>query len=261
MGKQPVMDLQRLSEEVARDPASPAFLPLAQSYRRQGRYDAAIQLCIRALARNPSHLEGHVLLAQLYLESGDQERAGDEWSIVLRLDPDHFEAHRGLGFYWLDRGRREEARAHLERAAALRPDDTVVQGALSLLADGGGEAPGQVFAPILQGPACLGVLLQDPQGLVLAGGGKGEGGGGDIEMLAALLGGALTDAAKLLDVARGGEFRGLTLVLGEAVVELVSLAGSHSLLVVAAPDTPAGWLDRLVARATELGRELLGGGS
>ena len=117
MGKQPVMDLQRLSEEVARDPASPAFLPLAQSYRRQGRYDAAIQLCIRALARNPSHLEGHALLAQLYLESGDQERAGDEWSIVLRLDPDHFEAHRGLGFYWLDRGRR---RRHARTSSARR---------------------------------------------------------------------------------------------------------------------------------------------
>jgi tetratricopeptide (TPR) repeat protein len=197
MNKVPKADLQRWSEEVARDPAAPAFIPLAQSYRRRGQLDAAIQLCVRALARHPAHIDGHALLAQLYLELGDHERAGDEWSIVLRLDPDHFEAHRGLGFFWLERGRHEDAERHLVEAAAIRPDDAAVLGALALIdggsardeevgsapgplgggkgADGEGEVaapppPGQVFESLLKDPACNGALVLDAHGLVLAGG-------------------------------------------------------------------------------------------
>ena len=93
-----VAELQRWSEEVARDPASMSFLPLARAYRRQGRRDAALSLCLRGLAQHPTHVGAHALLAVLYLESGDRELACDEWSTVLRLDPHNFEAHRGLGF-------------------------------------------------------------------------------------------------------------------------------------------------------------------
>ena len=78
-------DLQRWTEEVARDPASLAFLPLARAYRRMGRREAALQLCLRGLEHYPQHAEGHALLALLYLERGERARAADEWSIVIRL--------------------------------------------------------------------------------------------------------------------------------------------------------------------------------
>jgi tetratricopeptide (TPR) repeat protein len=271
MSKLAFADLQRWSQEVARDPAAPAFLSLAQAYRRQGRFESAIQLCIRALARNPAHLEGHLLLAQLYLESGDQERAGDEWSIVLSLDPDHFEAHRGLGFFWLERGRREDARRHLERAAAARQEDASVLGALALLDAGGAPdpgsgsgaipaavppAPGQVFAPLLADPSCLGVLVLDAQGLVLAGGLK-EGGKGSAETLAALLGGVLAEASRVLDPAGLGLCRAIVLETGELVLHLAAFGEDLLLLILAVPDTPAGWLPRMAQRAAELGVHLL----
>ena len=41
--------MQRWSEEVARDPRSLAFLPLARAYRKQGLRDASLQLCLRGL--------------------------------------------------------------------------------------------------------------------------------------------------------------------------------------------------------------------
>jgi cytochrome c-type biogenesis protein CcmH/NrfG len=40
----------------------------------------------------PAHVEAHGLLALLYLEGGDHQKAADEWSMVLRIDPDNFEA-------------------------------------------------------------------------------------------------------------------------------------------------------------------------
>ncbi|MGH7552028.1 MAG: tetratricopeptide repeat protein, partial [Longimicrobiales bacterium] len=70
-------DLQRLSEELARNPASLAFLPLARAYRRQGRLDLAMRLCTRGLEQHPMHVEAHALLALLYLETGDRAKAAD----------------------------------------------------------------------------------------------------------------------------------------------------------------------------------------
>lgn len=132
--KQPALaELQRWSEEVARDPGAPSFVPLARAYRRQGRREAAIRVCLRGLKRNATHVDAHTLLALLYLETGDREKAGDEWSTVLRLDPSSFEAHRGLGFLKFERGDLSGARLHLEMATEARPQDTAVAEALQLL--------------------------------------------------------------------------------------------------------------------------------
>ncbi|HEX2168339.1 MAG TPA: tetratricopeptide repeat protein [Longimicrobiales bacterium] len=132
--KQPAQaDMQRWSEEVARDPRSLAFLPLARAYRKQGLRDASLQLCLRGLEAYPSHVEAHGLLAMLYLDTGDHQRAADEWSMVLRVDPDNFEALRGMGFCYLEQDRLSRARQMLERAALLRPSDPTVQEALRVL--------------------------------------------------------------------------------------------------------------------------------
>jgi tetratricopeptide (TPR) repeat protein len=126
-------DMQKWSDEVARDPRSLAFLPLARAYRRQGLREQAVQLCLRGLEAYPTHAEAHGLLALLYLENGDHQRAADEWSMVLRIDPDNFDALRGMGFCYLEQDRLSRARQSLERAALLRPADATVQEALRVL--------------------------------------------------------------------------------------------------------------------------------
>lgn len=126
-------DLQRWSEELARNPGSLSFLPLARAYRRTGRRDLAMRVCLRGLEHHPGHVEAHALLALLYLESGDRDKAADEWSIVLRLKPGNFEALRGMGFRYLEQNDLVRARQHLERAALIRPSDAAVQEALRLL--------------------------------------------------------------------------------------------------------------------------------
>ncbi|HUF51219.1 MAG TPA: tetratricopeptide repeat protein [Longimicrobiales bacterium] len=132
--KQPAQaDVQRWSDEVARDPKSLAFLPLARAYRRQGLRDAALQLCLRGLESYPAHVEAHGLLALLYLENREHQKAADEWSMVLRIDADNFEALRGMGFCFLEQDQLSRARQMLERAALLRPGDTAVQEALRVL--------------------------------------------------------------------------------------------------------------------------------
>jgi len=126
-------DLHRWSEELARNPASLAFLPLARAYRRLGRRDLALQLCLRGLDHHPTHVEAHALLALLHFEAGDRSRAAEEWATVLRLKPGNFEALRGMGFRYLEQNDITRARQHLERAALIRPEDTTVQEALRLI--------------------------------------------------------------------------------------------------------------------------------
>jgi tetratricopeptide (TPR) repeat protein len=133
-------DLQRWSEDVARDAASLSFLPLARAYRRQGRRDAALRLCLRGLEHHPDNVEGHGLLAVLYFESGHRVKAYDEWSMVLTLEPDNFDALRGMGFYYLEQEDYQAAKRHLERAIAQKPNDPAVQEGLRIISERLGEA-------------------------------------------------------------------------------------------------------------------------
>lgn len=141
MTKPAPADVQRWSLEVARDPGAPTFVNLADAYRRQGNLEGALRVCMRGLERRPDHAGAHALLARLYLERGERERAFDEWGVVLRLDPAHFEANRGMGFVRLERGDLPGAKAYLERAAARRPGDALTREALELVARKAAAAP------------------------------------------------------------------------------------------------------------------------
>lgn len=143
-------DLQRWSEDVARDAASLSFLPLARAYRRQGRRDAALRLCMRGLEQHPDNVEGHSLLAMLYFESGQRIKAYDEWSMVLTLEPDNFDALRGMGFYYLEQEDHTAAKRHLERASVQKANDPAVQEGLRIIRERLGEAAEQPPPPPIE---------------------------------------------------------------------------------------------------------------
>ncbi|MBI4409400.1 MAG: tetratricopeptide repeat protein [Gemmatimonadetes bacterium] len=288
-------EIQRWSEELARDPASPAFLPLAKAYRRQGHWEAALRLCLRGLERHPSNVEAHALLARLYLESGELEKACDEWGIMLRLEGDNFEAHRGMGFFYLEHGDFEAARAHLDRSAAQRPDDPAVREALALLrerqslaggtrtgsaaalapppasgatpapAAPGAVDPARVFEPLLAEAPFRGALIVDGRGLVLAGtlavGGSDPGAplGASAEAMGAILGGAIEEAQRTAENLALGAWRGMLMETQQATVHLAPLHEDMIVLLAARRDTPAGWVLRTAARAAALADGFLGG--
>jgi tetratricopeptide (TPR) repeat protein len=123
--------LRSWSEELARDPRSLSFLPLANAYMQADRCHAAIRLCIRGLEHHPSNVEAHVLLGRLYRSAGDVEKAFDEWDIALRLDPDHSASRREIALLCAERGDWKAARRHLERALETGPHDAELDRLLS----------------------------------------------------------------------------------------------------------------------------------
>lgn len=269
-------DLQRWSEEVARDPESLAFLPLARSYRRSGHREAALRLCLRGLEHHPTNAEAHALLARLYLETGQRERACDEWSFVLRLEPEDFEAHRGLGFFALEHGDLAAARRHLEAAAAARAEDPAVRDALSLtiarLGESGpsaqevraevGEAgrpadPSHLFDPLLRDSLFEWAAVLDRQGLVLAAV-PAERAGSEIEALGAMIGAVASEADRTSDRLALGGWRGALLETDASVIHLSALGDGLILLLAARRAAPPGWVLRTAARAAALARDYFG---
>lgn len=134
--------VRQWSEDVAADPASLSFLPLAGAYRAQGRHDAALKLCIRGLEKHPDNVEAHYLLGLLYREGGDTLKAFDEWDIALALDPEHSGSRREIGLVAHARGDHAGAVRHLERALETDAFDGEVRSALeaSWAATRGGSA-------------------------------------------------------------------------------------------------------------------------
>jgi predicted regulator of Ras-like GTPase activity (Roadblock/LC7/MglB family) len=109
-------EITRLSDDLARDPSSLVFMPLADALRRAGQLDVAMRVALRGLDRHPYLADAHDVLARIYADRGDVERASDEWEMALRLDPSHAQANLGLGFVDFRRGNLESAERRLSAA-------------------------------------------------------------------------------------------------------------------------------------------------
>src|SRR5918992_547393 len=123
-------EIRRLSDELARDPASLVFLQLAEALRRHGQLDHALRIAARGVERHRDNADAHDLLARIAADRGELDRAFSAWETVLRLAPTHVGARKGLGFLCFQQGRLEEAEAHLSEAAHCDPDDSGVAAAL-----------------------------------------------------------------------------------------------------------------------------------
>lgn len=126
-------DVRTLSEALARDPQSLAFIPLGEALRRQGQLDHALKIVVRGLERHPHLADAHDLLARIHADRGEAEKAFDEWDVVRRLAPGHAGAAKGMGFICFGQGRLAEAERYLEEALANAPEDRSIALALEMV--------------------------------------------------------------------------------------------------------------------------------
>lgn len=136
-------DIRALSEELARSPQSLAFIPLAEALRRQGQLDHALKIVLRGLERHPHVPDAHDLLARIYADEGETQKAFDEWDMALRLAPDHTGAAKGMGLICFNDGRIADAERYLQAAMAAAPDDESIASALAFVR---GSATGDLGA-------------------------------------------------------------------------------------------------------------------
>ena len=272
-------EIRRLSDDLARDPSSLVFVPLADALRRAGQLDVALRVALRGLDRHPYVADAHDVLARIHADRGDLERAADEWEMALRLDPAHSQANLGLGFVDFRRGNLESAEQRLSKAGVDEAPGVAaalahVRAALgSRLGNGAAAAVAtktapvreypapdpsrakQLFAPALDG-ADQSALLVDGDGLVLAGSYTAN--GHDVsEVVAAELGGVSGEAERAMRHLGLGAWTSLLVEADDAVVAMTPAPAGSLLVVAASRQTPVGLVRLLLDRALVRARDWL----
>jgi predicted regulator of Ras-like GTPase activity (Roadblock/LC7/MglB family) len=271
-------EVRRLSDELARDPASRVFVPLGEALRKQGQLDLALKVTLRGLERHPHFPDGHDLLARIWVDRNELLRAFDEWDMVLRLSPGHVSALRGMGFVSYQLNRLPEAEQYLSAALEAGDADEGVSAALAnvraaqglpaaasdpvsgapVLPHGTAQDSRFLFADVLSDAEQTALLL-DREGLVLAGAYIGYDGRDLAQEVGAELSG-VTDAARR--ATRHLELGDWTSIVFETEVAVVAMSPSANdgLLVLATSRaTPLGLVRRLLDRCLERAQKWLGG--
>jgi len=162
--------IRRYEERLAKDPASLAFAPLADVYRRVGRTREAINLCREGLGRFPHYTTARLILAKAHLDDGNPEDALAELGVILQSSPKDAQVHRLAAGIHRRAGRLEEARQHLERVVKLDAEDRESRRLLETLAAEGRTSEGSplgrvladdTFATMSMGALCLEQGLSD----------------------------------------------------------------------------------------------------
>lgn len=84
--------IDALRRRVRLDPASTAFAPLAEHYRRSGRLDEAIELCRLGLKRHAAFTDARMTLCWALIEAGRLVEAAVEVERILQSNPEHLTA-------------------------------------------------------------------------------------------------------------------------------------------------------------------------
>lgn len=277
-------DIRRWSDELAENPDSTAFIPLAEALRRQGQLDVAAKVAMRGLHRHAHNPEGHDLLARIQADRGDLQAAFDEWDMVLRLAPGHVGAIKGMAFVRFQQGEHAEAERLLVQAQQTDGTNEVSAAiatvrrstSIAIPAEARDEAlpadPHQLFVDLLSGDQSAMLLSRD--GLVIGGAYYSSNGHDVAQDVGASLSGVSEEAFRATRHLGIGDWRSIIFETERAVVSLAPAPmggsmGDGGLLVVAgAPATPLGLLRRLLDRCLErvvawigAGRTGAGGGA
>jgi tetratricopeptide (TPR) repeat protein len=115
--------IRKYTEQLAQDPKSRAFAPLADLYRQLGRYDEAIHVAREGLRLNPHYVSGKMALARALYENGDVDPARELLDAILLTAPDNLLANRILAAICLAQEDRTGAEGALRKLLEVDPTD------------------------------------------------------------------------------------------------------------------------------------------
>ena len=264
-------EVRRLSEELARDPASLVFLRLGEALRRSGQLDVALRVSLRGLERHSLNGDAHDLVARIYADRGEFGRALEAWDAVLRVAPHHLGALKGKGFVLYKQGRWQEAERVLLEAAERDGDDASIAAALAHVrrqADQVPEPPSRVraapaeearrlFADAL-GEGEMTAMLIDAEGLVMAGSYPTADGGDASQEIGAELRGVSDEVQRAMRHLSLGSWTRISFETEAATVAMAPARDGGLVLLAADPSLPQGLVRRVLDQCGERAREWLG---
>src|SRR5512143_257466 len=138
------MEIDRLATQLAKDPHSKAFLPLAEEYCKVGMWEEAVAVLEDGLKYYPGFITAMVALGRAYdqLKQPTNARAVREGAV--KLSPDNLRAHRTLIKIYAVQGLTEAALQSCNVILAMNPRD---EEALSVQASLGVSAKSEPMPP------------------------------------------------------------------------------------------------------------------
>jgi tetratricopeptide (TPR) repeat protein len=272
-------EIRTLTQRLAEEPSSLAFLELGEALRRRGQVEAAYKVARGGLNRYPGLADAHDLMARILSDQGDLAGAFDAWADALRFDPMRTGALKGIAFLYFKAGEVEAALSHLQRAAEADPDDPAIPQAIArvrreshpsgraALAEPPRQertaappsppaatqaAPDSPFAGVEGGHA--GLLLVDANGLCLGGRLAGADGSEAGDRVGAQLAGLPREAARATRLLGLGSWQSIAVEAPDGNMFLASPTSETVLVAVREPTLPMARLGLLTERASRAAR-------
>jgi predicted regulator of Ras-like GTPase activity (Roadblock/LC7/MglB family) len=277
--------IRTMSEQLADDPTSLVFLPLAEALLARGELPHALRVARRGADRHVHRADVHDLVARIALAMDDETSAERAWQTSLAIASEFGAAHRGLGFLCYRQGRWEDAESHLSRARAATPGDPALESAwralqaarreAAQLEDAAPSAPlpaaadahasgteaawdGATLFDAILGESAQVALLLDNDGLVVAGRYETADGTELGSVIGAHLSGVGDEATRAMRHFGLGAWTRMQLE-SEAATIVMAPAESGVTLVAAPREVPLGFVRRTLDRCVVHARVWLGG--
>lgn len=267
-------DIRSMSEQLAADPSSLIFLPLAEQLLARGDLAHASRVARKGAERHARRADVHDLVARIALAQGEEVTAERAWASSLAISADFGAAHRGLGFLCYRQGRWDEAETHLAKARAASPGDPALEAAWEALHVARAEdsratqqvavqlSPAESAGTLFSAP--LGetgqvALLLDADGLVVAGQYMTAEGEDLGAVIGAHLSGVSDEAARAMRHFGLGNWTRIAIET-EAATVVMAPTGEGVTLVAAPREVPLGLARRTLDHCVQAATTWLGGG-
>lgn len=121
--KELLQPISRLAQRLANDPASRAFVPLADEYLRQNLPEDAILVLTEGIKNHPTYVAARMMLGKTYQRVGRVAEARQEFEEVVRLHPDNVLAYKKLALLHKDAGQLGSAVETCNKILTIDPHD------------------------------------------------------------------------------------------------------------------------------------------
>jgi Tfp pilus assembly protein PilF len=132
------LEIDRLATQLAMDPRSKAFLPLAEEYCKVGMWEEAVSVLEAGLKHYPGFITAMVVLGRAYDQLKQATKARAVLEGAIKLSPENLRAHRTLMRIYAAQGLTQEAKKSCGVILSMNPKD---EEALSVQASLGAQEP------------------------------------------------------------------------------------------------------------------------
>ncbi len=127
------LEIDRLAAQLAKDPHSKVFMPLAEEYGKVGMWQEAAGVLEDGLKLNPGFITAMVALGRAYDHMGQATKAKAILEESVKLSPENLRAHRTLIKIYQSQGLNESALQSCVVILAVNPRDEEARSVQSAL--------------------------------------------------------------------------------------------------------------------------------